>query len=165
MVGIVTASGSYFGPRSARHAVAAAARDAGYVVASIDLANVTHEDMSSAVEDLTWIGVEGVVVVAGHDAAVDVAGNDHMALGVLRALNESGRRVPAGISVVGFDDIPEAAWLSSPLTTVHQDFTAVGRNAIGVLTAAIRGGDTAPVPLLRPHLVIRSTTAPRKEGT
>ena len=272
MVGIVTASGSYFGPRSAQHAVAAAARDAGYAVASIDLANVTHEDMSSAVEDLTWIGVEGVVVVAGHDAAVDVArtrpgellvvvvegdlsrtpmavgvdqvagaivavehlvdlghrriahvaepadwaeararaegwrtamshaglpvteplrgdwtaesgyeagqviprdtsvsavfaGNDHMALGVLRALNESGRRVPAGISVVGFDDIPEAAWLSSPLTTVHQDFTAVGRNAIGVLTAAIRGGDTAPVPLLRPHLVIRSTTAPRKEGT
>lgn len=56
MVDIVTAAGSYFGPRSAQRAVASAARDAWYAVASIDLANVTHEDMVSAVEDLTRIG-------------------------------------------------------------------------------------------------------------
>jgi Transcriptional regulators len=48
--------------------------------------------------------------------------NDHMALGLLRALGEQGRRVPEDVSVVGFDDIPEAAFFRPPLTTVRQDF-------------------------------------------
>ena len=73
MVGIVTASGSYFGPRSAQHGVGSAARAAGFAVASIDLADVTRDELSTAIEDLARIGVEGVVVVAGHDAAVDAA--------------------------------------------------------------------------------------------
>ena len=51
--------------------------------------------------------------------AVFVA-NDQMALGVLRALREHGRRVPEDISVVGFDDIPESAYFAPPLTTVRQ---------------------------------------------
>ena len=65
--------------------------------------------------------------------------NDQMALGLLRALSEAGRSVPGDVSVVGFDDIPEAAYLIPPLTTVRQDFTAVGRRAIEILQAAIAG--------------------------
>ena len=46
-----------------------------------------------------------------------MAGNDQMALGLLRALSERGRSVPGDVSVVGFDDIPEAAFFPPPLTT------------------------------------------------
>ena len=71
--------------------------------------------------------------------AVFVA-NDQMALGVLRALHEAGRGMPSGVSVVGFDDIPEAAYLIPPLTTVRQDFTEVGSRAIQLLLDAIESG-------------------------
>ena len=54
------------------------------------------------------------------------AANDQMALGLLRALDERGRRVPEDVSVVGFDDLPEAAYFIPPLTTVRQDFDEVG---------------------------------------
>lgn len=83
-----------------------------------------------------------------------------MALGVLRALNEAGRRVPADVSLVGFDDIPEAAYLLPPLTTVHQDFVTVGRQAIDVLGAVLRGDAPPSGGLLPAPLVVRASTAP-----
>lgn len=52
--------------------------------------------------------------------------NDHMAIGVLSALREKGLRVPDDVGVVGFDDVPEAAYLYPSLTTVRQDFAALG---------------------------------------
>ncbi len=244
-----------------------AARAAGYAVATVDLGEVTREGLAVAVDDLTRLGVEGVLVVAGHDAAVEVArsrpgdvpvvvvegdlsrtpmtvgvdqvagalaavrhlvdlghrrvvhlagprdwaearartegwrramseaalptteplvgdwsaasgyaagrgiaadpavtavfaGNDQMALGVLRALAERGRPVPGAVSVVGFDDIPEAAFLHPPLTTVRQDFDAVAARALDLLDAAIRGETPSPVPLVAPTLVVRASTAP-----
>lgn len=68
--------------------------------------------------------------------AVFVA-NDHMALGVLRALAERGRSVPAEVSVVGFDDIAEAEYFTPPLTTIHQDFDEVGRRSLELLLEQI----------------------------
>src|SRR5262245_4840686 len=50
------------------------------------------------------------------------AANDQMALGILRALHERGRRIPGDVSLVGFDDIPEAQYFTPPLTTVRQNF-------------------------------------------
>jgi DNA-binding LacI/PurR family transcriptional regulator len=102
--------------------------------------------------------------------AVFVA-NDAMAIGVLRALREHGLRVPEDISIVGFDDVPEAAYLTPPLTTVRQDFEAVGRSGLRLLLDRVdagRAGDT-PHPVAEPvdllvgtDLVIRhSTAAPR----
>lgn len=69
------------------------------------------------------------------DAAVTAifCANDHMALGVLRAVAEAGRHVPADVSVVGFDDIPEAPFMIPPLTTVRQDFGALGRHSVELL--------------------------------
>ncbi|RKF23710.1 substrate-binding domain-containing protein, partial [Micromonospora globbae] len=63
-------------------------------------------------------------------------------------------------SVVGFDDVPEAAYLIPPLTTIRQDFEAVGRRAIEVVTQAIRGVELRPSPLVVPTLVVRESTAP-----
>ncbi|MBV9818328.1 MAG: LacI family DNA-binding transcriptional regulator [Solirubrobacterales bacterium] len=90
-------------------------------------------------------------------------GNDQMALGLLRALHEAGRRVPEDISVVGFDDIPEAPFFTPPLTTVSQDFGQVGSRSLRVLVEAIESfaqGTQAPAgALIPPELIVRSSSA------
>lgn len=92
--------------------------------------------------------------------AVFVA-NDEMALGVLRALHEQGRRVPEDVSVVGFDDLPESANFFPPLTTVHQDFETIGRLCVERVLAQVRGeGPTTGTTLVPTTLVVRSSTAP-----
>jgi DNA-binding LacI/PurR family transcriptional regulator len=93
-----------------------------------------------------------------------LCGNDQMALGLLRALAESGRRVPDDVSVVGFDDIPEAAFFLPPLTTVRQDFGELGRRAVQLLLKRIAGGGQSYQPGLpiAPDLVVRASTAPRR---
>ncbi|HEY0618040.1 MAG TPA: LacI family DNA-binding transcriptional regulator [Kribbella sp.] len=72
--------------------------------------------------------------------AVFVA-NDQMALGLLRAFAERRILVPEEVSVVGFDDIPEAEFFPPPLTTIHQDFGEVGRRSIEILLRRIESGD------------------------
>ncbi|MET0449431.1 MAG: LacI family DNA-binding transcriptional regulator [Aeromicrobium sp.] len=95
------------------------------------------------------------------DVSAVFAANDQMAIGILRALHEAGRRVPDDVSVVGFDDLPEAAYLIPPLTTVRQNFVEVGRRAIAVLTAAIHGEEEDLERLIAPELVRRDSTASR----
>lgn len=92
--------------------------------------------------------------------AVFVA-NDQMALGLLRALHETGRAVPAEVSVVGFDDMDEAAHFWPPLTTVRQSFEEVGRRAVATLLTEITTGDpTASAVSVPTELIVRSSTAP-----
>lgn len=73
---------------------------------------------------------------SGGLTAVFVA-NDQMALGILRAFREAGVRVPEDVAMVGFDDIPEAEFFAPPLTTVRQDFGAVGKRSIQLLLERI----------------------------
>jgi DNA-binding LacI/PurR family transcriptional regulator len=88
------------------------------------------------------------------------AANDQMALGVLRALHERGRLVPDEVSVVGFDDLPDAGSYLPPLTTVHQDFAEVGRRCVQALLRQLRNGRADPgTDLVPTRLVIRSSTA------
>ena len=93
--------------------------------------------------------------------AVFVA-NDQMALGLLRAVHEAGRRIPEEISIVGFDDIPEATYFTPSLTTVRQDFGEVGSRSLLVLFRAIEAFNAgAPPPagsLVAPELVVRAST-------
>jgi LacI family transcriptional regulator len=67
------------------------------------------------------------------------AANDQMALGVMHALYERGVRVPDDVSIVGFDNIPEAAYFTPSLTTVHQDFDEVGRRGLRLLIDIVDG--------------------------
>ncbi|MER7356228.1 LacI family DNA-binding transcriptional regulator [Nonomuraea dietziae] len=92
--------------------------------------------------------------------AVFVA-NDQMALGVLRAFTERGVRVPDQVSVVGFDDIPESEFFSPPLTTIRQDFDAVGRQSIEVLLRQIGGSGERERLVVSPSFVARASTAGR----
>lgn len=87
--------------------------------------------------------------------------NDHLALGLLRALHEHGRRVPHDVSVVGFDDVPEAGFFIPPLTTVRPDFFAVGRRAMRLLLHQIESGEHSERQYnLTPTLVQRSSVGP-----
>lgn len=89
------------------------------------------------------------------------ASNDHLALGVLRAMHERGRRVPHDVSVVGFDDVPEAAYFIPPLTTVRPDFAAVARETLGLLLEQVSEGEsTRPRRTIAPVLVQRESVAP-----
>lgn len=88
------------------------------------------------------------------------AANDHLALGVLRAMTERGRTVPGDVSVIGFDDVPEAAYFSPPLTTVRQDFDAVAAQTLDLLLTRISAGETGPARRsLTPTLVERHSVA------
>ena len=276
-IGVIATNGGLWGPSTVHRAIQAAAREAGYFVSSVNLPDVTREDLAAAVEHLRDHNVEGIVMIAANDEAVDIArrqetggvpvvvvegdlsrapwtvgvdqvagarmatehllslgheqvmhvagpqhweeararlagwresvqavglkplepllgdwtaesgyalgqalakrrgvtavfvANDHMAIGVLRALWEAGRSVPDELSVVGFDDIPESGFLIPPLTTVRQDFDAVGLLAIETLQVAMRpedenagdhGGESRRGRLIKPELVLRASTAP-----
>jgi DNA-binding LacI/PurR family transcriptional regulator len=276
-VGVIGSKSGFWGPSSVHRAIQAAGREAGYFVSSVNVHDLTRDAVSDAVDHLRDQRVEGIVLIAANDDAVEVArhqevvgipvvvvegsldkarwtvgvdqvagavlatqhlldlghadivhvsgplqwteargrlagwqqamhraglrpsphiegdwtaesgyragqaladrddftavfvANDQMALGLLRALWEAGRSVPGDVSVVGFDDIPEAAFLVPPLTTVRQDFTAVGHRAIEILQTAIAHpapGVELPARLIQPELVARASTAtPRdKEG-
>ncbi|PSL38697.1 LacI family transcriptional regulator [Labedella gwakjiensis] len=110
----------------------------------------------------TMSGYEaGRELAARDDVTAVFAANDQMALGLLRALHEAGRDVPGEVSVVGFDDIDEAQGFWPPLTSVHQDFAAVGSAAVDSLLERIDGGAVRDrVTLVQTELVVRSSTAP-----
>ncbi|WP_022899098.1 LacI family DNA-binding transcriptional regulator [Humibacter albus] len=86
--------------------------------------------------------------------------NDQMALGLIHGASERGVRVPADLSVVGFDDVPEAAHYLPPLTTIRQDFEELGRRAVTVLIGRLGGEDTRFDTPVTPQLVVRASTMP-----
>lgn len=97
------------------------------------------------------------LVADGGTTATFVA-NDHMAIGLMRALHEAGIAVPDDMSIVGFDDSPETEFLNPPLTTVRQNFHEVGRRAIAVLHAAICGEEDNLPRLIEPEIILRAST-------
>jgi DNA-binding LacI/PurR family transcriptional regulator len=109
---------------------------------------------------------------SGYDAGLRIAAdravtgvfvaNDAMALGVLRAFHERGLRVPEDVSVVGFDDAPEAAFYWPGLTTVQQDFASLGRRAVELTLRALSGEADPVLNLVDPQVVVRSSTGPAR---
>jgi DNA-binding LacI/PurR family transcriptional regulator len=104
----------------------------------------------------------GRVLARRPDVTAVFASNDQMALGVLHALHEAGRPVPEEVSVVGYDDIPEAAHLLPPLTTVRTDFAEIGARSLRLLLNRLEGRtEPAPVePLVPVELVVRRSSGP-----
>ncbi|MFJ9565243.1 LacI family DNA-binding transcriptional regulator [Streptomyces fuscichromogenes] len=106
--------------------------------------------------------VAGRKLAADDDVTAVFAANDDMAIGLIRALTEAGRRVPEDVSVIGFDDIPVAAYVNPPLTTVRQPFDAVAQEGLRLLVHAIEKPDIE-VPLAHDppvDLILRASTAP-----
>lgn len=94
-----------------------------------------------------------------------IVSNDYLALGALRALHERGWRVPEEVSIVGFDDTPESAYYLPPLTTVRQDYEALGYQSIHYLVELINHQETpAHQRVLLPKLVVRASTKAVAQG-
>ena len=96
-------------------------------------------------------------VTAGDVTAVFVA-NDQMALGVLRAIYDADLSVPGDVSVVGFDDIPEAEHFIPALTTMRQDFGEVGRRYVVDVLRRISGRPQRSRQPIQPELIVRASS-------
>lgn len=92
------------------------------------------------------------------------AANDHLALGLIKVLGENGIRVPGDMSIIGFDDIPEAAFLRPALTTVRQDFDQLGNLAIERMLIQLREPSKREALTIAPELIIRESTQQLKVG-
>lgn len=85
--------------------------------------------------------------------------NDQMALGVYQALGEAGLKIPTDVSIVGFDDVAEASMYAPPLTSIAQDWTELGRQAVHV-ALEFHAGRAPRAAALATRLVPRASTAP-----
>jgi len=142
---------------SARHRAAAwhsTLKEAGAAVPPLQLGDWTADSGYRLGRELA----------ARADVTAVFAANDHMALGVMRAMHEAGRSIPGDVSVVGFDDVPESAFYLPPLTTVHQDFEEIGRQCVSLLLEQIHGTADSVKRLVSvpPRLVVRQSTGPAR---
>jgi DNA-binding LacI/PurR family transcriptional regulator len=89
-----------------------------------------------------------------------------MAFGAIKALVDAGRSVPEDVSVVGFDDVPNAAFSRPALTTIRHPFQDVGALGIETLIGVIEHPDKAGEEIPEPpgELVIRDSTAPARRA-
>lgn len=103
----------------------------------------------------------GQVLASDPAATAVLCGNDDLALGVMRALQQAGRAIPGDVSVVGFDDTPMSEFLMPPLTTVRLDFAELGRACFSLLLARMEKKH-APSRTLwpEPELIIRESAGP-----
>lgn len=108
-----------------------------------------------------WTAASGAEIAAEELADPSItavfSSNDQMALGILHAARLAGRRVPGDLAVVGFDDIPEAAFFAPPLTTVRQDFAELGRRAVSRLVALVDGRELTFAEPVAPALIVRDS--------
>ena len=108
----------------------------------------------------------GLLLADRPEVTAVFAANDNMALGLFRAFSEQGRSVPTDVSVVGFDDNPEAGFLTPPLTSVRQDFAEMGRRSVELLLRQANGdADGVEHIRLTPKLILRESTAPPPTST
>ncbi|WP_363428852.1 LacI family DNA-binding transcriptional regulator [Microbacterium sp. LWH3-1.2] len=125
------------------------------------------QDAGAPVPEITQAGYSPT---SGYDAAqalldrpdvtAILCGNDEIAIGAARALQERGIRVPEDVSLVGFDDQPFAQMWVPALTTVAQDFADLGRRTFGLLDRWVRTGERPDDSAAAPTLVIRDSAAP-----
>ncbi len=129
-------------------------------------------DAGVAADGVTMVQVRANSVAAGRAAADGLlarparrrptavfAVTDVLALGVLEAAGAAGLRVPAELSVVGFDDIPEAARADPPLTTVSQQLYEQGQTAARLVLQLVNG-ERARAPRFTPQLMARDSSGP-----
>lgn len=116
-----------------------------------------------------WSAASGYA--AGRELATDpdvtavLCANDEMAVGLLRAFQETGREAPDDVAVAGMDDAPMSAYLHVPLSTVRVDFIALAEAAVQLLLGALRGEQTAARRVIPTKLVLRRSTESPEPGT
>lgn len=147
----------------ARQLEIARQREMGYLKA-LDAEWIPYRSVISA-QSIQWgyqsgyLAMKRLLEDSPHPTAL-FAASDELAMGAYRALAEHGLLVPHDISIVGFDDIEASAYVTPPLTTVHQPFSELGRQAFSLLLMMLDGDQLDPPDVLLPaELVIRASTA------
>ena len=102
-----------------------------------------------------YVGRELLTV---RDFTAIFASNDQMALGLMHAIRDAGLDIPRDVSIVGFDDIPEAAHFWPPLTTVRQDFAELGRRCVALLLGDVDPATAEHHRTIVPELIVREST-------
>ena len=105
-------------------------------------------------------GAAAAAPVLASGATAVLAYNDLVAMGLLSAVQASGCRVPADLSIVGFDDIPFAAYTSPPLTTAAVPAAELGSRAWSAMRAMLEGAEPGEPVILRPRVIVRDSTGP-----
>jgi len=101
----------------------------------------------------------GLQLAKRRDVTAVFTANDHQAMGLMRALTEANRSIPRDVSIVGFDDVPEAEFQIVPLTTVRTDDAAISHRVLSALVALIEGGEPgSEVVEMSRELIVRSST-------
>jgi DNA-binding LacI/PurR family transcriptional regulator len=107
-------------------------------------------------EELAFVAMQGLIMDGTEFDAV-FSGDDDSAIGVYRALKMAGRRIPDDVSVVGFDDVSFARYISPALTTIRAPIEEVGREAVRQLIRLLNGQQAEALTLMRTELVIRES--------
>jgi DNA-binding LacI/PurR family transcriptional regulator len=103
----------------------------------------------------------GQRLAADPEVTAVLCGNDDLALGVMRAMHAAGLSIPGDVSVAGFDDTPQAEFLTPPLTTVRLDFAELGRACFALLLSLTEPGEAQPrTRRPEPELIIRESAGP-----
>jgi LacI family transcriptional regulator len=132
--------------------------------AFIDTLNACGLSPSDSVEAAEWMPRDGYLAANqlldhGTNFTGLIVSNDYLALGAIFAINERGLRIPEDISIVGFDDAPESAYYMPPLTTIKQDYDALGTESIHYLVELINNQETSiHQRVLTPQLIVRQST-------
>lgn len=133
-------------------------RAAGYTATMLN-ANLTPQVIDGDWQIETGYRIGKKLDVESKDITAIFIANDRMAFGLLHAMRERGIEVPKQLSIVGFDDLEESTYSSPPLTTLRQDFKALGNRAMNLLLAEISGTSTKKLDRLIPELILRGSTA------
>lgn len=162
--------------QAVRHLVEHGHRRIGLISYAIDIPCVAQmkagyrralQSSGLAVDPALAVGVHGFLASAGEEGARQlfeqahpptaiVATSDMMAIGALRAIKFSGRRVPQDIALVGMNDIPHADLIDPPLTTIHEPAYEMGREAMQMLDCLVEGQlPPSPTICLPTSLVLR----------
>jgi LacI family transcriptional regulator len=141
-------------------------RTEGYMQALASASIAQNPDL--IVHGTSWLHRSGYgamkeLLARGAPLTAVFAHNDRIAKGAISAIHEAGLKVPEDISIVGYDDIPEAEFSDPPLTTIRQPMREVGKAAARLLVEMVENSDARPTQILyETELVIRSSCIHRK---
>ncbi|WP_433676118.1 LacI family DNA-binding transcriptional regulator [Microbacterium gorillae] len=161
------------------HLVALGHRDILHVAGPLDWLDARARERAFHARAKSW-GIRERPIVVGDwtaDFAYDFArglnrlpdytavfvANDDMAIGLIHGLHDRGFDVPNDLSVVGFDDVPLARHFLPPLTTVRQDFAALGGAVVEMLRAALEDRELPKLTRIPTELVTRASSGPPRE--
>jgi DNA-binding LacI/PurR family transcriptional regulator len=148
---------AYIGHR-ARRSPEHAARYAGYAKALREAGLEPDDDLHVPADNSETQGYQAVQQLIKHGKSFDAlfASTDMIAIGAMRAIQDAGLRVPEDVAVVGFDDMPLAAYVTPALTTVQQN-AELGGDALVEGIVSLIEGDSIESRLMAPKLIVRDS--------